>query len=162
MSESYRMYAVYHEFKETHKDITYMQYSKVIGDINEILIRHLLAGEQIVFPLGMGSLDIRVIKWAVGVNNGKLYTTLPVDWNSTKKLWAENPECKVKKTLIRFEPADSYVFYYSKYKAKYVNKEFYNFYVPLSVRKRLNKIIKSGVELKVPTYNKYGKNNGNR
>jgi len=108
-------------------------YGKVLNDFNEA-IRDLIINESFEYklPYRMGILTIRKHKNTPWINDeGELMNNLPVDWDSTLKLWEEDPEAKEDKKLVRHynEHTNGYVarWYYGTGKAKYINKSAYSF-----------------------------------
>lgn len=78
-------------------------------------------------------------------NNGKLHTNLPIDWDRTLKLWAEDEEAYKEKMLVKVEEKEIFKVFYNKGKANYNNKSFYEFEVNRDLKRRLKQRIKDGL-----------------
>ena len=95
----------------------------------------------------MGRLEIRKFKAKVEYKEGKVVTTLPVDWKRTIDLWWEDNESRESKTLVRFEGLERFVIYYNKKYANFVNKSFYRFIPTRPLKRELKeKIINEGFD----------------
>lgn len=90
----------------------------------------------------MGRLELRKRASRVKFVDGKIKTNLAIDWNTTLKLWYENPKCKNDKQLVRQESKYIYNVYYNINKAKYNNKTFYEFLTNRSIKIGLKNNIK--------------------
>lgn len=123
--------------------LTDCQYLKIIRCINNILREKLINGEDVLLPERMGRLELRKSKPIIKFENGKLKTTLPVNWDATLKLWYDNPNCKEKKQLVRQEVSDVFKVFYNKVKANYNNKAFYEFNTNRTIKVNLKKQIKA-------------------
>ena len=77
--------------------------------------------------------------------NNKIQTNLPIDWDTTLKLWASDKEAYDNKTLIRLEEAEIFRVFYDKSKALYNNKSFYSFNLNRVVKLSLKRKLKEGV-----------------
>lgn len=75
----------------------------------------------------MGLLELRKRIPSITLENGKIKTNLPVDWDKTLKLWASDIQAYNNKTLVRHESKEVFKVYYNKTKAIYNNKHFYTF-----------------------------------
>ena len=144
-------YGVYDAFKyyRKHKPkdnkyvLTESQYFAIIRNINNILADSLLENNDIKFPLRMGTLEVRKRPGTVKIVDGKLVNNLPVDWDTTLKLWAKDEESYKNKTIIRLEEDEIFIINYNKRKAIYNNKMFYQFNVNRKLKQRLKELIKN-------------------
>ena len=123
--------------------LTDCEYLKIIRLINDQLRLKLIQGEDVLLPERMGRLELRKTKPVIKFEDGKLKTTLPVNWNATLKLWYDNPQSKNKKQLVRQEVSDIFKVYYNKTKANYNNKLFYEFNTNRTIKVNLKKQIKA-------------------
>ena len=119
------------------------EFYSVIRQVNLLLAKELANGNTVKFPYGMGVLELRKYKRGVSIVNGKLKNTYPIDWNSTLRLWYEDEESKRNKTLLRYEVGELYSIRYSKFKAKYNNRSFYEFVLNTYIKKALAYNIKN-------------------
>lgn len=109
--------------------ITISIYRKIIRNINKLLAKELINGNDIILPFRMGRLEVRKYNIKPRLRDNKIVSALIVDWKNTMKLWYEDPEACKDKILIK--KADNKVFtvIYNKNKALYKNKTFYKFIV---------------------------------
>ena len=73
--------------KESEYVLTECEFLSIIRKTNDILRQLIIKGEEIVLPEKMGKLELRKRQTIVEFKEGKLRTNLPVDWDSTLKLW---------------------------------------------------------------------------
>lgn len=142
-------YGVYDAYKYIRKNkwlnigskVTEKDFYKIIRTVNNNLIKDFLNGADIVFPEMMGRLDLSKRKTKVSIKNDKLRIKKFINWNETLKLWYSDEECKKNKTLVYSD--DPYIFkvYYNKKKAKYNNKQFYEFDIARSFKLALKEKI---------------------
>lgn len=147
VTNSYGSKDAFHYYRQIRpKDSKYVltdcQYLKIIRLINNQLRTKLINGEDVLLPERMGRLELRKSIPTIKFENGKLKTTLPVNWNATLKLWYENPISKEKKQLVRQENEFTFKIHYSKIKANYNNKIFYDFYTNRDIKIGLKNNIK--------------------
>lgn len=100
-------------------------YYKIIKSIHSKIIDSICSSNDIKLPLLMGSLEVRKFKHKIQFIDGKLKTTLPIDWDKTIKLWYNDKECRVNKTLLRVEKDISFKLHYNKRKAKYRYQKYF-------------------------------------
>lgn len=138
----------YNHYKKTSKDpISSDVYASVVWDMNKALGRELSSnGYEIKLPKRLGIIRLNKTKTKCWFEDGKLKTNRPVDFKTTKELWARNPDAKAKKLLVRFENkhSDGYTFriFYSKRSANYKNKSVYQLQVNRTIKRNLNTSIK--------------------
>lgn len=123
--------------------LTPQQYYKIVRTIGLKISEVLATGQPIDFPERMGRVTVRRYEAKLEFKNGKLVTSLPIDWKRTLMLWYEDSESKKKKTLIRCEDTDMYRFIYIKMLAAYNNKNYYEFKFNRFLKKKLIKNIKN-------------------
>ena len=92
----------------------------------------------------MGRLEIRKYDARITLQEGKVVTNLPIDWDKTLKLWSEDEEAYQKRTLIKREEKEIFKVYYNRGKANYTNKSFFQFDVNRELKKKLKHRIKEG------------------
>lgn len=114
----------------------------IIRRINKLLASEIANGQTVIFPERMGKLELRKTEKGVGIVNGKLKVTYPIDWNKTVRLWYEDEEANKNKTLVRDEQKLVYHVKYCKQDATYENKVFYQFVLNRFIKKALKENIK--------------------
>lgn len=142
--DSYK-YIRKHKWFDIPRPLKEKEYYKIIREVNTLLAEALSMGKEINLPYKMGILEIRKKPTRVSIVDGKLVTNLPIDWDTTLKLWSEDEESYNKKTLVYLENEEVFKVYYNKKKANYNNKSFYEFRPTRELKRRLTKSIKNGV-----------------
>lgn len=150
ISNSYGIYDGYKYYRKTKKKekeyiLTESQYFSITRKINNILRDLITNGEDIRFPYNMGELGLKKFEPTLKIKEGKVYTTRPIDWNRTVKLWYEDKEAYENKYLIRYEDNEIFKIYYRKGKAKFKNKSFYKFIPNRELKRILKNNIKEGI-----------------
>lgn len=144
---------VYHIYKWIRKNGWYNigrplkehEFYTIIRSINNLLSDEIAKGNTVRFPANMGTLELRKYEAGVCFVDGKLHINYPVDWGETWKLWYQDKEAFDKKCLLRFERPFTYKMCYCKGKAKYRNKQFYQFTLHQKLKRRLARNIKNGI-----------------
>ena len=126
------------------RPITEHEFYTIIRQVNNLLAENFLKGRDIVLPHRLGTIELRKYETKMSFNNGKLHTNLPIDWDRTLKLWAEDEEAYKEKMLVKVEEKEIFKVFYNKGKANYNNKSFYEFNVNRELKKRLKQRIKEG------------------
>lgn len=121
--------------------VTEKEFYSIIRRVNNYLAKELIKGNDIDFPCRMGKLEVRKYTPTVKFDNGKMVTTLPIDWDATLKLWFNDKDAYNKKLLIYDTPKEVFKVLYSTYYANYNNKSFFEF--------KLNRDIKLGLKHKI-------------
>lgn len=124
-----------------HK-LTEHQFYYIIRKINDCLAYNILNGEEITLPNRMGSLELRKYEAKLYLENGVVRTTLPIDWDRTLKLWAEDKESFDNKMLVRTEDKEIFKVFYNKKSANFNNKSFYRFEINRDIKRGLAQKIK--------------------
>lgn len=127
------------------RHITEHEFYTIIRQVNNLLAENFLKGRDIVLPHRLGTIELRKYETKMSFNNGKLHTNLPIDWDRTLKLWAEDEEAYKEKMLVKVEEKEIFKVFYNKGKANYNNKSFYEFEVNRDLKRRLKQRIKDGL-----------------
>lgn len=125
------------------RPVTEHEFYTIIRQVNSHLVNSLLNGNDIELPHRLGTIELRKYKSKVSVQDGKVVTNLPVDWDRTLKLWSEDRESYTNKLLIRMEEKEIFKILYNKKKANYENKSFYVFEPNRNLKVRLKQRIKN-------------------
>jgi hypothetical protein len=125
--------------------ITEHQFYRITRVLNQCLANSLAEGKTIKLPQGMGKLEIRKKPAVLKYKDNKLINNLSVDWDSTLKLWAENPQCMESKTLVRFNNPEFFLIKYNKYRADFNNVTFYKFQPNRDIKINLKRLIRKGL-----------------
>lgn len=121
------------------------EFYTIIRQINSLLAEEFIKGNDIELPHKLGRLELRKFEKRISFRDGKVYTNLPIDWDRTLKLWADDNDAYKKKVLVRMEEDEIFKVVYNKSKANYNNKSFYEFNVNRDLKKRLKQRIKEGL-----------------
>ena len=119
---------------------------------NEFMEELLFDNTQIQLPYHTGMVSIRKYDQKITIKDGKIISNLPVDWNSTLKLWDSDEQAKEDKKLVKFlnKNRTIYKFVYLKSQAKFKNKYFYWFKPTRTNKQKLAGAIKQN---KINVYN---------
>lgn len=142
-------YRFYRKIKPKDKKYVLIdsQYLAITRRVNNLLAEAILRGEDIILPEGFGRLEIRKYKPSLSINsNGKVRTTLPIDWDRTLRLWYEDKEAFDNKMLVRIESREVFKVYYNRGLAKFPNKSFYQFDINRNIKRDLKNSIKRGLD----------------
>lgn len=145
-------WGVYDAYKHIRKNKWYdigrplkeHEFYNVIRGINKLLAEELGRGNRVVFPHKMGILELRKQQAGSYYKDGKLKIHHVVDWNSTLKLWFQDPEARRDKILIRFAANTIYHIHYCRSMAVYNNKIYYEFIVNRNIKRALKENINAG------------------
>lgn len=134
------------KWKDTGKPLTEHEFYSIIRSVNNLLADSFLCGNDIELPHRLGRIELRKYDKKISFKDGKLHTNLPIDWDRTLKLWAEDEESYISKVLVRAEENEIFKVFYNKSKANYNNKSFYEFEVNRDLKRRLKQRIKEGLD----------------
>lgn len=126
------------------RPLTEHEFYTIIRQVNNLLAEELLQGHDIVLPHRLGRIELRKYGTKMSIKDGVLRTNLPIDWDRTLKLWAEDEEAYKEKLLIKAEEKEIFKVYYNKKNAIYENKSFMEFEVNRDLKRRLKQRIKEG------------------
>lgn len=124
------------------RPLTEHEFYTIIRQINNLLADNLLHGKDVDFPNRMGTLELRKYEKRITFDGNTVHTNLPIDWDRTLKLWAEDSESYRDKVLIRVEEDEIFKVFYNRGTANYNNKSFYEFDVNRDLKRRLKQRIK--------------------
>lgn len=120
-------------------------YYAIIRAVNKALVLNFLIAGSIKLPERMGEITLRKYPAKITLENGKVQTNLPIDWDATLSLWSEDKDSYEKRTLIRAEEREIFKVLYDKSKALYNNKSFYTFELNRDIKLSLKKQLKNGL-----------------
>lgn len=129
---------------DTSQRLTEHEFYSIIRRVNNYLAEGFLNGQDIKFPHRMGQLELRKYDARFSIEDGKVKTNLPIDWDRTLKLWCEDEEAYKSRTLIKREEKEIFKVHYNKAKADYTNKSFYQFNANRELKRTLKRNIKEG------------------
>lgn len=120
------------------------EFYSVIRQVNNYLADVLLSGRDIILPHRLGSIEVRKYDTFIRMVDGEIKTNLPIDWDATLKLWAEDEESYKERTLVKMEEKEVFKVFYNKVRANYTNKSFMEFSTNRDIKRRLKQKIKNG------------------
>jgi hypothetical protein len=132
--------------------ITEHQFYRITRTLNQYLADKLSSGNPVRLPQGLGLIEIRKKPAVVKYKDGKLINNLSVDWDTTLKLWAENPGCMEKKTLVKFNTQEFFLINYNKFRCKFNNVSFYRFQPNRDIKLNIKRLVKKGLIDTFPFY----------
>lgn len=120
------------------------EFYSIIRRVNQYLAQDLLDCKYVSLPCKMGKLELRMYYLKVKVENGKLKTSIPINWDKTLKLWYEDEESRDHKTLVRVDNRAIYKVYYNKSSSNFKNKMYYKFHTNRALARKMSNEIKDG------------------
>lgn len=149
ISNSWGVYDAFKYYRKNKpKDKKYVlsesQYFAIVRRTNLLLAEELFNQNDIVFPYSMGRLEVRKTIPRVYIDNGKIKSTYPIDWDGTIRLWYEDQESRKKKTLLKKKEKAVFRIVYNKSKAMYTNKNYFEFIVNRTIKRSLKDTILQG------------------
>ena len=150
ITNSWGVYDVYKYLRKNKwpgigKTINEHDFYRIIRGINAKLMNGLVYGEDIKLPYQMGWIYLQKRPSIVKIQNGKIVTNLPIDWDKTLKLWYEDEESRNNKKLVYSDFNEKFKIYYDRINSKYMNSEYYYFIPVRDAKIKLNKNIKNGI-----------------
>ncbi len=127
------------------KPISEHDFYTIIRTMNKALAKEFLHSGSIKLPERMGEITLRKYPSKITLNNGKIQTNLPIDWDATLSLWSEDKVSYKNKVLIRIKEKEIFKVVYDKSKALYNNKSFYTFELNRDIKTSLKKQLKNGL-----------------
>ena len=131
-----------HFLKETGAEhISRIKFSEIIKEFNShVRDRISTKGAEYTFPNRIGKIVLRKRKTEVKLDeDGNIINNLPINWKSTRELWAESASAKEKKTKIRYTNE-----HYMRSKANFKNKSIYKIQFNRQLKRQLSKSIFEG------------------
>lgn len=125
------------------RPLTEHEFYSIIRRINSYLAEELLKGNDINLPCRMGKIEVRKVNKKIVFKNGKL-VSLPIDWDTTLKLWYEDKEAYDDRQLVYDESKQSYRILYNVSTANYNNKIFYQFTLNREIKLKIREKLKEG------------------
>ena len=133
-----------HKWMNIPRPLTEHEFYTIIRQMNMALCDIIVSGSEVVLPYRMGSLELRKKPARMSIENGKLVTNLPIDWDATLKLWYEDKDALESQTLVKVENEDIFKVCYDKARADYTNMCFYEFKPNRSLKQRITQKAKLG------------------
>ena len=133
-----------HWQKTGGQPVDQLLYSRIINEVNKILVEKMLEGHVFDIPFRMGSLLIASMPAKVEMVDGQLQTNYRTDWLKTLQYFYEDEEGRNShKTIKRVQP-EIYFIKYSKHGARFHNRMFYQFRANRSLVRKLGAAVEAG------------------
>lgn len=135
----------YRKIRPKEKEFTLKdkEYLSIIREMNNLVADYLVENKSIRLPAGFGKLEIVKYETKCWIDeNGKLISTKKIDMHSTFKLWYEDEESRLNKTLVRYN--DEFIF-----RIKYPPKGRmyrYNGYYSIKFNRQLQQKLKLAIQ----------------
>ena len=119
-------------------------YSKIVNEVNKILVEQMLEGHVFDIPFQMGSFMIASIPAKVFEKDGKIYTNYRTDWKKTLQYFYEDEEGRNAHKPVKRIQNDIYYIRYTKSGARFRNRMFYRFRANRSFVRKLGAAVEGG------------------
>ena len=135
-------------------------FNKIVSEFNQKIVEAIIEKGLEFTPVNLQfTFCVRKSLRIPKIKDGKLVNTSPIDYKTTKELWARDPEAAEKKILIRYlnNHTAKNVFRIKALKTgfNYTNKKFYKFKPCRSFQRLLAKRILDGNKDNFDAYNLY-------
>lgn len=131
--------------KDNKYVLTESKFFALIRAIHKRMCSDLIKGYDVLFPSGMGSIELRKYCIEPRLNEeGKLIYKAPIDWNKTIKYWYENEDAFKNKILLRVDTREYFKVVYNKSKTKFKNKSYFTIHLNRKLRKSINEELSNG------------------
>lgn len=135
------------------RPLTEKEFYSIIRAVNEELACLLSNGQEVTLPERMGKIELRKQDPFIGFKDGKLHVHLAIDWDQTLQLWYEDQEAFEKKQLIKIPEKHIFKFIYTKTRATYPNKSFFELVINRQIKLNIKNKIKQGT---IDAFLRYG------
>ena len=162
ISNSYGLNDAYRYFKKNKPKnlahpISRADFGHAVRAVNLILRDMLLNSKDVIFPEGMGGLELRKVKARIQFQNNRLRTNLRVNWNETLKLWYEDEEARESKKLVRYEADELFRVFYNRRFICHKNSSYFRWLTNRDFKKLLKEKVKNKEVEAEYIYIEYGK-----
>lgn len=121
------------------------EYLSIIREMNNLVADYLIENKSIRLPAGFGKLEVVKYETKSWIDeSGKFISTKKVDMNSTIRLWYEDEESRINKTLVRYD--DEFVFRlnYPQHGRMYKYNGYYSIKFNRQLQQKLKLAIQAG------------------
>lgn len=121
------------------------EYLSIIREMNNLIADYLIENKSIRLPAGFGKLEIVKYETKSWIDdNGRFISTKKIDMNSTLKLWYEDEESRLNKTLVRHDDEFVFRFNYPQYGRIYKYNGYYSIKFNRQLQQKLKLAIQAG------------------
>lgn len=127
IKDSYGLPDAFRYYQKKGGKLSNKAFTALIRAVHAKLRERLSCGENVVFPVGMGTLCLRKYKRGVWRDSEGVKNTYPVDWEATLKLWYEDKDAEERKLLVKKVVDYTYRVVYPSKKRTYLHHDKYRF-----------------------------------
>jgi hypothetical protein len=132
------------------------EYLSIIREMNNLVVDYLVLNKSIILPAGFGKLEIVKYETKSWIDeNGKFISSKKIDMNSTFRLWYEDEESRLNKTLVRYDDEFIFRIKYPQHGRMYKYNGYYSIKFNRQLQQKLKLAIQAG---NYDTYLKPSKN----
>ena len=107
------------------KELTEREVGQLMREVKSLVGQYVLDGNVFELPSNMGSIEVRTYKSRIKFKNGRIDTALPINWDSTYKLWFEDKQARDRKTLVRYDNLNRCTIYHKR--VNFPNSSYFKF-----------------------------------
>ena len=113
--------------------------------MNNLVADYLIENKSIRLPAGFGKLEVVKYETKSWIDeSGKFISTKKVDMNSTIRLWYEDEESRINKTLVRYDDEFVFRFNYPQHGRMYKYNGYYSIKFNRQLQQKLKLAIQAG------------------
>lgn len=121
------------------------EYLSIIREMNNLVADYLIENKSIRLPAGFGKLEVVKYETKSWIDeSGKFISTKKIDMNSTIRLWYEDEESRINKTLVRYDDEFVFRFNYPQHGRMYKYNGYYSIKFNRQLQQKLKLAIQAG------------------
>ena len=125
--------------------LTDKEYLSIIREMNNLVVDYLIENKSIRLPAGFGKLEVVKYETKSWIDeDGRFMSTKKIDMNSTLKLWYDDEESRLNKTLVRYDDEFIFRFYYPQRGRMYKYNGYYSIRFNRNLQQKLKLAIQAG------------------
>lgn len=146
---SYGVYDCYKWLRKRHwidigERLTEKDFYMILRMTCNLVAKNISMGEDLNLPYRMGIIELRKNPTDTYIKDGKVETTMPIDWDSTLKLWYEDKNSFIQRKLVRLIENEVFKIIHNKTTAQFKNKSFFRFKPNRDMKIDLKRNIREG------------------
>ena len=125
--------------------LTDKEYLSIIREMNNLVADYLIENKSIRLPAGFGKLEVVKYETKSWIDeDGRFISTKKIDMNSTLKLWYDDEESRLNKTLVRYDDEFIFRFNYPQRGRMYKYNGYYSIRFNRNLQQKLKLAIQAG------------------
>jgi len=121
------------------------EYLSIIREMNNLIADYLIENKSIRLPDGFGKIEVVKYETKSWIDeSGRFISTKKIDMNSTIRLWYEDEESRINKTLVRYDDEFVFRFNYPQYGRTYKYNGYYSIKFNRQLQQKLKLAIHAG------------------